>query len=144
MSDVTHHNHVTCHDLSRHLQQQQLLSSVKLHHYPNWTDSLPLWQTNVEAWCVSERCCSVVYRGDEFKLILEMFQLENAQADGDVDYYRFFLGVQKVKNLWRKQIQGRRNLYLKRIKSRNFRPGCLKRCSELHQFRLRFPDVQII
>ena len=45
-----------------------------------------------------------------------MFQLENAQADGDVDYYRFFLGVQKVKNLWRKQIQGRRNLNFKRIK----------------------------
>ena len=34
-----------------------------------------------------------------------MFQLvENASADGDVDYYRFFQECKKSKNLGRKQI----------------------------------------
>lgn len=37
-----------------------------------------------------------------------MFQLvENALADGDVDYYRFFQECKKCKNLGRKQISTR-------------------------------------
>ena len=37
-----------------------------------------------------------------------MFQLvENASADGDVDYYRFFQECKKCKNLGRKQISTR-------------------------------------
>ena len=47
-----------------------------------------------------------------------MFQLvENASADGDVDYYRFFQECKKCKNLGRKQISTR---------SRYFR--CMKVC----------------
>ena len=49
-----------------------------------------------------------------------MFQLvENASADGDVDYYRFFQECKKCKNLGRKQIPTR---------SRCFR--CMKVCKD--------------
>ena len=49
-----------------------------------------------------------------------MFQLvENASADGDVDYYRFFQECKKCKNLGRKQISTR---------SRYFR--CTKVCKD--------------
>ena len=45
-----------------------------------------------------------------------MFQLvENALADGDVDYYRFFQECKKCKNLGRKQIQGLRNLWIFKV-----------------------------
>ena len=46
-----------------------------------------------------------------------MFQLvENALADGDADYYRFFQECKKCKNLGgRKQIQGLRNLWIFKV-----------------------------
>ena len=45
-----------------------------------------------------------------------MFQLvENASADGDVDYYRFFQECKKCKNLGRKQISTR-SRYFRRMK----------------------------
>ena len=73
-SDVTHHNHVTCHDNSGHLQHQQLCSlklprSVIIITEPITPEMRSLYLElcfagpNVEAVCVSERrCCSLVYR----------------------------------------------------------------------------------
>ena len=68
-SDVTHHNHMTCHDNSGHLQQLNSLKlprSVIIITEPINPEVLVLCFAsgpNVEAVCVSEkRCCSFVYR----------------------------------------------------------------------------------
>ena len=119
-SDVTHHNHMTCHDNSGHLQQLNSLKlprSVIIITEPINPEVLVLTGPNVEAVCVSEkRCCSFVYRVMNLNWFWKCFnwwkmhwlmvmQITIASSKS----------AKNAKNLGRKQIQGLRNLWIFKV-----------------------------